>query len=352
MASAQELLKQAILGISSSRSPGVQIKTMGEECASELAMNPQRDGVAIIVEKAKMADLNRNQIERLVEVANHEMIRPVLKSNCRSESKPIISKTDVFERMGISGNKNPPEYNHNSFSVGDKMNNPVISKTAGMHKLASTVISQGLEDYLQDPVSLGDFKREEYQSSKKDTLSKKAHSRMASYAAAKRDDASGELEYLDMVYRGAASEFGKIASQYVLTGTPMEDIIAVSLHHKPEKSTISLLKIAANTCYSRGIIDKNELVTFSESLDYIKNHNPYLEKSAKIGIPVSDSLIANDIKGRVRIINGDSHIIKMLDTVGRIEDRIRKAKLIEEQIPEDKIIREHRNKVSNVSDNK
>lgn len=354
MASAQELFKQAIMGISSSRSPGVRIKTMGEECASEIVSNPSRDKVSIVAERARTAGLNKNQIARLVEVTNHAMLKPVLRSQARGDSRPIVSKNDVFKRMAIDDKASDPEYQHNEFSAGTFNPNQTaeparMPKTASLSKLAIELSSSELSDYHQEPMTLGDFPREEFVPEEA-VPSQKEISKTAGYAAEKREDVSAELEFLELQYHAAAGSFAKTASQYVLTGTPFEDVVAASIQYKPDKSTVALLKTAANTCFKRGLFTKEELGTWIDSLDYIKEANPGFEKMAGLGIPVSDSLIAKDLKGRVRIMNGNSHVIRMLDTVGRIEDRIRKARLIKEQIPDKQITRELKRRVSNVSD--
>jgi len=351
MASAQELFKEAVLGLGSSRTPGIRIKTMGEECANEIVSNPNRDGISVVSEKAREADLNKNQIARLIEVTNHAMMQPVLRSQSRGSARPVVNKNKVFSRMGFEEPQQVPEYKHNEFSGGtfDRDEAAQLPKTASMSKLAMQVSSDDFSDYHEEPVSLGDFPREEFVPDA-DISSDASMSKLAGYAAEKKENATAEREYLEMEYHAVAGGFAKVASQYVLLGTPLEDIVAASIQYKPEKSTISLLKMAANSCFKRGLFTGDELKTWVDSLDYIRDSNPSFAKMAGLGIPVSDSLISNDLRGRVRIMNGDSQIIRYLDTVGKIEDRIRKARLIEEQIPDREIVREMKRTVTNVSD--
>lgn len=356
MASAQELLKHAILGTSSRRSPGVRIKAMGEECANEILMNPSRDRVNIVVERARTAGLNRNQIARLVEVTNHAMMQPVLRSRHRAQSRPIVNKKEVYNRMGLDDKQPPPQYKHNEFSSSNTYNQNQAAeparmpKTAAINKLAHIMCGPGMEDYSQEPMSLNYYNNPFKIQDEAPVESKKELDKMASYAIEARENAEAEESFLDMQIRGYAQSFAKVASQYVLEGTPFEDVVAASIHHKPDKTTISMLKMAANSCAKRGLFVNSELGTWIDSLDYIKDSNPAFDKMAGIGVPVSDSYLAKDLKGRVRVLNGDSQIIRMLDTVGQLEDRIRKARLIKEQIPDKVVVREHKRKVTNASD--
>jgi len=349
--SSHELFKTAILGIPSRSSSSVNLSTMAEEVAQEINLNPNRDPVDIICAKVQGGALNRNQTDRLVEMTNAKSMRSVLDSKNKAASTVVVKKPDVHARLKGTAPDSPGlEFPGKDKASDFRFNQNEAAKGPEMPKTASArdaLFSSDMIDYHSGPQSLPAEPMEPYEPEPL-VPSATRLKKTASYIDATREHFDGEDELFSWVYEGAASGFAKVASQYVLQGTSFEDVVSTSLKRRPYKSTVELLKMAAVKCRDRGLMHEEVCSDWVTALDAISGTN--LEKSAAVGIPVSESLISKDIRGRVRILNGDSHLIKHLDTVGKIEDRIRKARLIKDQLPDTPANRIYSSRVTNVSD--
>ena len=355
MSFAKELFKQAIVSGRMQSCSGTDVKSMGEECASAITHDANKDPVDIITNKALSSGLNRNQIERLVENTNHAMMRQVLNSEVKTDKRPIVSKNDVFKRLESSEKQTATGFEEGVKSkpipMGTFDNKTETTKEASvLGKFAQRMSQSDMSDYMEEPVSFGMYPLDEYEPDPeldKPDMVKAARER--GYASEAVEYFDGQIGLAEMDYEVIASNFAKVASQYVVEGTPFLDVIHGALIAKPEKSTVELLKMATIKCYNRGVFTNDEAESWLDALDVVKDSgNPAMDKAASLGLPVSESLINKSIDGRVRILNGDSHIIKMLNRVGDAEQRLRKMRLARQSLfnePEAQYAR----KITNVS---
>jgi hypothetical protein len=341
MSHAKELFKQALLGGNiPNRNFSSHIGAMAEECAQSIAIDPNKRPEQVVADKVIQAGLNRDQTARLVERTNHAIMKPVLKSSNKSERKKIINKkevTDLLENRkrtddtGFSlkgeGGLEPARYaGEKKYQKGE------VTKTASINKFAEAIHHPDFSDYLQEPASLGMRPLDKWEPEPEPvSLTKIAKER--SYREAAIEHFDGQIGNIEMEYEGLAGNFAKLASQYVLEGTPFIDVIKGSIQFKPDKSTVELLKMSALKCEERGLMLKKEAAQWIDALEIVKNSgNPAMDKTARLGLPVADSLINEDIKGRVRILNGDSYLVKMLNRVGDAEKRLRKMRLARQSL--------------------
>lgn len=321
------MLKVALLG-GNAQSSQMFISKLASECADEISLHPERDPSQVVAEKARTADMNEKQADRLTEETNKKLIQPILSSDNKAAQNVKADKVKV--RDILSGENKRPESQYVTTSTGSLVdidtNRPpsasTMSKEASLLKLSAQNFGAN-SDYFQEPQTLQSHSLLDDPWSQE--LSKRAHEAHASYVSEREvseaeayveqglTDMQDKLARLEDEHFKLSFEFAKIAEAVVQGGGSWLDVVHGTLQVKPDKESCDLLKSAANHLGRRLLIDNPE--DWIEALDeYKKGFNP-LQKNSALAVPVDDSLISKSLNGRVRVINGDHQIVKKLKQI-------------------------------------
>lgn len=327
MNTSSEMLKVALLG-GTPQTSQMLISKLASEAAQEITLHPERDPSQVVADKARTADMNSKQADRLTEETNKKLIQPILRSENKAAQNIKADKKKV--RSIIGGETKRPESQYTTTSSGslvDKDLNATPRRASGLTKSASLMQlssrnfgakgdyfdePQTLENHslIDDPWSHEMTKQAEMHEAHAEASSERELALAESYVDQGLEDMQGKLARLKEEHMGLCFEFTKIAEQVLNSGGQWLDVVHGTLQVKPDKESCDLLKSAANYLGNRHMIDDPQ--GWLDALDEYKNGFNGMQKKSGLAVPVSDSLISKSLSGRVRVINGDHQIVKKL----------------------------------------
>ena len=329
------MFKMAIVGKTAGCS-NTDIDMMGAECANDVESDVNKDTATTIANKAISAGLNSNYTDRLVEATNKALVQKSLRSDSKATNKSTAKKSEV--RKIVASKNMKPESDYSTVkavkvaSVNTQQSSPSVpiikrSQADDLEKFAGIMADGNYEDYLIDPVSLGD--EIQFNSMPEDDMSFLNETvlpdNQGKYAAMARDVLEGEVGMLELQLDGARLAFCKTAKAYVDEGTNFLDVIQGALMAEQSDDTAVLLKEASVYMQNYGAMRGDEAEEWRRAIDNISGSGVLnLRKTAGgTSLPVSESMLSKSLDGRVRVLNGDSVIVKHINHIGEIKKALK-----------------------------
>lgn len=327
MSTSTEMLKVALLG-GTPQTSTMLISKLASEAAQEITLHPERNPSQVVAEKARTANMNSKQADRLTEETNKKLIQPILRSENKAAKNIKADKKKVREIIG--GEDKRPESQYTTTSAGSLVDKSLggtprkasgMTKSASLMKLSSRNFGES-SDYFDEPQTLENHsliddpwshemtKQAEMHEAHAGQMSETELGLAESYVEQGLEDMQGKLARLKEQHMSLCFDFTKIAQEVVSRGGQWLDVVHGTLQVKPDRESCELLKSAAQYLGNRQLIDDPE--GWIEALDEYKKGFNGMQKKSGLAVPVDDSLISKSLQGRVRVINGDHQIVKKL----------------------------------------
>lgn len=357
---AKQMWKLAMLGQDVSPGGKVHIRQLAEETSSKIVQNPNLCKDKVVADASMRHQLTPQHTSRLVEATNHALAKKTLNGKERIKGYPTVNKQEVAKlvkadgRMvaGASspGNQDQLGINHKQSREGKSADrkpaltggsNSSMVKTAqarnggwrSQDELAGSMMgSETMQAYLSPLSGVGEVYHPLFDVEPETTQQKLAHTskrdlrRAESYAHHGLKAAEDELSGLQQQHPFLVHDFVKTAEQHLVQGADnFNEFAKGCLMAMPSYSTAEMLKLAADRMHHIFKMSDTEHQEYIDAFNLLQEPEDSMGKFAT-GVGVSESLVST-LNGRVKLLNGDSLILKKLRAVGENENAQRLSML-------------------------